>query len=350
MVEFKRVTSQDVAERAGVSRTTVSLVLNMAKGVQIAEETRQRVLRAAEELGYVPDAAGQALVKRRSRTVGLVLTRAPHHIASDAFLSQILENLTNSMRDHGLRLILDIVEGVDDKDSYLNLVRSRGIDGILFSGPRFDDEALRALHEEGFPTVLMGQLPGTEFNWVDIDNRAAAKQAADYLISLGHRRVAFITNASPSYAAAAQRLQGYQDSLEQAGLDYQERWVRYGDFDLQSGYEQMSDLLDGSPQLHAVFIASDVVAFGALAAIRERGLRVPEDIAVVGFDDVPMARFVDPPLTTVHLPADELALHSNNMLMKLIDGETLKENQVLLDTHIVVRESSGTARSDVAPA
>jgi LacI family transcriptional regulator len=303
------------------------------------------VIQAAEELGYVPDAAARALASRRTQIVGLLLARSPHHLASDAFIIQILDGLIHVVRENGMRLMTDIVEPHHQEGAYLELVRAKRIDGIILSGPRFDDEALHALEKDGFPTVIMGQLPETSLYSVDIDNYAAARTAVAHLINLGHHRIACITNASMNYTAAAERLRGYRGALETAGLQYAEELVCFGDFDPQSGYEQMKSLLDLKPDPTAVFVASDVVAFGAMAAIKEHGLAIPGDIALVGFDDVPFARFVDPPLTTVNLPATDLARRSCEVLFQLIRREQPKERHILLDAHLVVRQSCGMNNS-----
>lgn len=336
-----RVTSKDVAEHAGVSRTTVSLVLNNVQGVQISEETRQRVISAALELDYVPNAAAQALVSRRSQIIGLILTRNPHHIASDAFLNQILDGLITAVHQHSLRLIIDIVEAEHQKKAYLELVRAKRIDGLILSGPRFNDEALMALEKDRFPTVLMGQIPNTDFYSVDIDNFSAANQAVNHLINLGHQQIACITNAHPSYTAASERLRGYRTALEAHSFPYEENLVHYGDFTPESGYRRMKDLLEENAEVTAVFVASDVVAIGAKGAIREHGLNIPNDLALVGFDDVPLARYLDPPLTTVRLPATELATIASEMLIQIIQGLHPPEKQVLLDSELVVRQSCG---------
>lgn len=337
----KRITSLEVAQHAGVSRTTVSLVLNDVPGAQISERTRKRVIQVAEELGYVPVAAARALASQRTHVIGLILTRSPHHIASDAFLTQILDSLVETSHQNGMRLMIDIVEEMHHRDVYLDLTRARSIDGIIFSGPKFDDQALHALEEDGFPTVLMGQLPGASFYSVDIDNRAAAKLAVAHLIMLGHTRIACITNAPISYTASADRLQGYREAIESVGLQFDPRLVRYGNFDLESGYIQMKRLLELNPIPSAAFVASDVVAFGAMSAIRERGLSIPGDIALVGFDDVPFARYIDPPLTSVSLPAADLARVACNLLFELIQEGQPPERNLLLGTHLVVRKSCG---------
>jgi len=342
-VSTRRVTSKDVARRAGVSRTTVSLVLNKVEGAQIREETRQKVVQAATDLGYVPEAAAQALASRRSQFIGLILTRNPHHVAADAFLTQIINSLIKKVRQSGMRLLLDIIEETHPRETYLDLARGRHIDGILISGPRFDDQALVALKEIGFPTVLMGEVPGEDFYSVDVDNRGAARTAVEHLLQLNHTRIACITNAPASYTAAFERLSGYREALERQGLTYDECLVRYGDFDPQSGFDRMKSLLTLEPPPSAVFVASDVVAIGAMTAIREHGLQIPGDIALVGFDDVSFSRFIFPPLTTIRLPAVELAYQASDMLIKLIQGEEPPRKKICLDTDLIIRASSGPA-------
>jgi LacI family transcriptional regulator len=317
------------------------LVLNNVPGAQIGEETRQKVLLAARKLGYVPDAAARALVSGRSQIIGLVLIRRPHHIAADGFLTQTLDGLMEDVHRFGLRLIIDIIEPEHQQEAYLNLVRSKHIDGIILSGPRFDDGALDALEKEGVPLVLIGQLPGSNFHSVDVDNFNASRMAVDHLICLGHSQIACITNASPFYTAAADRLAGYAQALTYAGLPYDETLVRFGDFDISSGYSQMQSLFESAAKFSAVFVASDEVAIGAKAAIFERNLSIPHDIALVGFDDLPIARYLVPPLTTVSVPAIKIARQASAMLINMLHGEEVKERQVILEAPLTIRESCG---------
>lgn len=335
----KRVTSQDVAKLAGVSRTTVSLVLNNVKGFNISPETRQRVHQAAEQLGYVPNATAQALATRRAKAIGLVMTRSPHHIASDTFLPQIIGGLLDVIRQNKLRLLIESVD-VDHQDrAYLELIRAKHIDGMILLTPRLDDAGLNKLAEADVPTVLMGKLQNSNLYSVDVDNQAAAKKAVHYLLALGHREIACISNAPPSYSASPERVQGYRDALLEAGLTPDEALVRYADFDPQSGFEQMNSLLNSGKKFTAVFVASDNVAMGAKSALRAAGLRIPEDISMVGFDDVPWARYADPPLTTIHLPAQELARTACVTLMDLMRGAHIAERTLTLETELVVRQS-----------
>jgi LacI family transcriptional regulator len=340
---LKRVTSQDVAKQAGVSRTTVSLVLNKVQGAQISEETRQRVLEVAQELGYVPDAAAQALASRRAQIIGLVLTRSAHHIASDIFLTQILDGLMDVVHAHDMRLLLDILEPPHQKQAYMDLVRAKRIDGIILSGPRFHDDGLQMLEEHGFPTILMGHMPEAGCCSVDVDNYSAAHRAVSYLIEHGHQTIACITNADLTYTASSERLNGYRAALEEAGLPFDEDLVRYGDFTPESGYQHMQSLVRthhrrGHP-FSAAFVASDVVAIGAKAALRAELLAVPQDVSLVGFDDIPFARYMDPPLTTIRLPAYQLGFTAGQHLIHLIQRDEPVVPRALLPTELVVRES-----------
>jgi LacI family transcriptional regulator len=343
----KRITSQDVAKRAGVSRTTVSLVLNNKhQSSQISDKTVQKVLRSAHELGYVPNAAAQALVRKKSGVIGLVLTRAHQQINSDLYLNQVVNGLMDVCHDTNFRVLLDVIEDEDEILTIQRIIQGRQVDGIIFFGPRNNDKTLSLLSKTNFPTVLMGALPDSNFYSVDVDNLAAAQMATEHLIQLGHQRIGCITNATPSYTAAADRLQGYKMALSKHKLLADDRLVRFGDFDPQSGYRAMRGLLSVNPRPTGVFVASDVVAFGAISAITEAGLRIPEDIAVVGFDDVPLSAYITPHLTSVHLPIYDLAVEAGLMTIQLINGESPEKQNLRLNTHLVVRDSCGSNRNN----
>lgn len=339
-LQRKRVTSKDVAEKVGVSRTTVSLVLNRVEGIQISPETRQKVIEAANELGYVPDATAQALVSRRTKAIGLVLTRSQHHIATDAFLPKIISGLLTTAKKHNIRILIDWVETEHEESAYFELARAKRIDGMILSTPRLNDAGLKALENVDIPTVLMGNIAGSSLPLVDVDNTKAADKATSYLIGLGHSQIAFISSAPPEYTATPERIGGYRKAMERMGIPVNENLIRYADFDPESGYECMKALLQTGEPFTAVFVASDNVAIGAKAALREANLRVPDDVSLVGFDDIPWAQYSDPPLTTVQLPAESLAQSACTLLLDLIknkDGE--KQHQIVLDTELIVRKS-----------
>jgi DNA-binding LacI/PurR family transcriptional regulator len=341
----KRATARDVAEIAGVSRTTVSFVLNEVSGMRISDVTRQRVLEAVQRLDYHPDATARRMVKGRTSIIGFVLRQSPDQVFADQFLPQVLNGLSHAATAQGYHVLIEAIPPEDTRDIYARLIRERHVDGIVLSGPRFDDGELLRFHAEGWPVVLMGQLPGQDLMFVDVDNAGGAATATTHLIALGHRRIAMITNAKPTYTAAADRLTGYQRALKAAGIAYTEDLVEYGDFTLQSGKEAMTKLLQRHPPPTAVFVASDTVALGALQAIRACGLRAPEDIALVGFDDIPFAELVEPPLTTIRLPAYGLGWGAADLLIRAINREDIRQRSVLLESELVVRQSCGAYRS-----
>ncbi|HXG25463.1 MAG TPA: LacI family DNA-binding transcriptional regulator [Candidatus Binatia bacterium] len=325
-----------MAALAGVSTTTVSFVLNDRAGAAISPETRRRVLEAAEQLGYHPHASARGLAGGRSNTLGLVLRQSPEQVAEDALLAETLRGLSAAARAARYRVLVEPLGARDG--TYTDLIRSRGTDGLVVSGPRVDDEELGRLVADGAPVVIQGSLPGVDIPSVDVDNVAAARAATSHLIELGHRSIACITNAPFHYAAARERRDGYRMALEAAGIPFDDTLVVEANFDAASGRRAMSRLLNRD-DITAVFAASDVVAFGAMAAIREAGLRVPGDIAVVGFDDIPLAGYFDPPLTTVHLPAHDLGRAAGVALLDRINGRPV-ERRTVLPTELVIRSST----------
>ena len=341
MAQRKRVTSKDVAEKAGVSRTTVSLVLNDVKGIQIGLETRQKVLDAASELGYVPDAAAQALASRRTKAIGLVLTRTQHHIATDAFLPKIISGLLTTAQKQNIRILIDWVENEHREQAYFELARAKRIDGMILSTPRLDDKALKLLENFDIPTVLMGSMEGSNLPFVDVDNAKAAEKATNYLLELGHSEIAFISNAPLEYTSSPERVRGYRDALTKHGISPNEKLIRYADFDPESGYHNMKSLLNSGEKFTAAFVASDNVAIGAKSAVREAGLHVPDDISLIGFDDIPWAKYSDPPLTTIQLPAEALAQSACTLLVDMIqdNSNTSRQTQIILETELIVRKS-----------
>ncbi len=343
----RRTTAREVAELAGVSRSTVSFVLNDVPGMRISEETRQRVLEAARTLDYHPDATARRMVTGRTQVIGFVLRQTTDQVYADHLLPRVLSGVSRAASALGYHVLLEPIAPDDHSGAYMRLIRERHVDGIILSGPRFDDQELLKVEAEGARVVLLGQLPNTNIPFVDVDNVGGARLATSHLLGLGHRRVALITNAPPAYTASVDRLAGYREALSSAGLPFDEALVRYGEFTPLSGQAAMEALLtEGSPPT-AVFVASDVVALGALRAIRQRGLSVPDDVALVGFDDIPLAEHIDPPLTTVHLAAAGLGWGAADLLIRLIMAEDeVRQPTIILETELVIRESCGASPPD----
>jgi DNA-binding LacI/PurR family transcriptional regulator len=339
----RRVTSREVALRAGVSRTTVSLVLNGVRTAHISPETRQRVLEAANELGYAPSAAARVLVSGKTWTIGLLVAQASH-LQVDAFIPQLLYSLASYSHRYGYRVLLETVEEPRGPDPYTRLVREQRIDGLIAVNTKVGDHDLEKFLQSDFPLVLLGskEEPGPRAFVVCTDGEAASERAAWHLIQLGHTRIAHITFSSEDYGATQDRKRGYQNALKRAGIPFDPELVRYGNYSAASGYLAMKDLLGLKPRPTALFAGNDTIALGALAAIREAGLRVPEDLAVVGYDDIPTAAYLDPPLTTIRSQAQEQGRLALEALVRLMRGEELSERRVFLETPLIIRKSCGS--------
>jgi DNA-binding LacI/PurR family transcriptional regulator len=346
----KRATAKEVADRAGVSRTTVSFVLNKVAGMRISDETRQAVLQAAQDLDYHPDATARRMVSGRTKMLGFVLNQNLDQALADQFLPQVLTGFSQAAAAQGYKVLFEPIPPESADTTYAQLVRERHVDGFALSGPRLDDGARLGTQVENAPVVLLGQLPNSSRPFVDVDNRGGAALATQHLIGLGHQRIGLITNAQPVYTASADRLAGYQQALETAGLPFDPDLIRYGNFTPQSGQQAMADLLAVRPALTAVFVASDTVALGALQCLRRLQVRVPGDIALVGFDDIPLVEFIDPPLTTIRLPAFGLGWGAGELLTRLLGGDTVENPRVFLETELVVRESCGANAAPGATA
>ena len=330
-----------MARRAGVSRSTVSVVLNGVTSIAIAAETQQRVLDAARELGYVPSAAGRQLASGKSRTIGLVIAYS-EHLKVDAFVPQALYSLNEAAHHRGFRVLVEALEDVTKPRVYDTLVQGKQIDGLIVLNPRADDRALPNLIQRGFPVVVIGHAMhgATSAQDVDVDNVAAARSVTEHLLALGRTRIAHIPYAPVAHHSSAMRLEGWRTSMQAAGLDASDAWVEVADFSAESGELAMARLLE-RVEPDAVFAGNDVVAFGAMTALRAAGRDVPGDVAVAGFDDIPLARHAMPPLTTVRLPAVEMGRQAAERLIARIEGTpTRVEDERLLPTQLVVRAST----------
>ncbi len=340
----ERVSAEDVAKEAGVSRTTVSFVLNNTPGKSIAEATRQRVIEAAARLGYIPNENARRLARTRARTIGLFVCHS-QAVYSDAFITRVLEGMSQAVNRFRARLVVQPVSLRET--NYLDIARRDEADGIILINAHVDDRALAAVAEEGFPTVAMDYVGDVPVDQVYVDNSSAAREITEYLLELGHRRIAMITHASPVFFSARKRLEGYRAALKHGGVSYDPGLVRHADFSEQSGFVQMQGILSTAPDVTAVFAGNDVVAYGVIQALHQAGLRVPEDLSVVGYDDDYMSRFLNPPLTTMVLPA---AGHGAAAVETLVERMTSSANGTPvfreLRAHIAVRDSCGPPRAD----
>ncbi|MFE7648377.1 LacI family DNA-binding transcriptional regulator [Streptomyces phaeoluteigriseus] len=318
-----RPTLEAVAARAGVSRATVSRVVNGGDGVR--EPLVERVRRAVEELGYVPNQAARSLVTKRHDAVAVVIAEPETRVFADPFFALQLRGISKELTAHDNQLVLLLTEGRDDHARVARYLAGGHVDGALVFSLHVDDPLPGLIQGAGVPTVFGGR-PGwgdgtRDVVYVDSDNRGGARAAVRHLVGLGRTRVAHITGPLDQ-TSAADRLQGYRDVMGDAGS----RLVVESDFTPGGGERAMRDLLDRCPDVDAVFAANDLTASGVLRVLRERGRRVPEDVAVVGFDDmVPVAEQTDPPLTTVRQDIEEMGRIMTRLLLRGLDRRNTGE-------------------------
>lgn len=340
-MEQKRVSAADVAQKAGVSRTTVSFVVNNTPGKNISEDTRQRVLAAMQDLGYTPDERARRVAMTRRQKVGLYV-RHTQYVYTDAFIVRTIEGMSQAVNRYRVQLIIHPISQ-SFSGSYVDLARQDKLDGIILINTQADDAALSQLIDARIPLVSLDDL-GTNYDvdQVFVDNRGAARDVVRYLIGLGHTRIGMITHAALSFTASAARLAGYQDALDEGGLAFDTTLVRYADFSEFSGHDAMIELLAVDERPTAVFAGNDVVAYGALLACREAGVVVPDDISVVGFDDDYLSRYMNPALTTVALPAAGMGSAAVSLLVERLSdtAENRKYRRLVLPTHISTRASA----------
>lgn len=333
-------TSRDVAKRAGVSRTVVSFVLNNRPHTGIPEETRQRVLQAVADLGYRPNRAARSLVSGSTRAIGVVVSETRNDSYGDTFLPALLRSIDGSARAAGYRVVLEYIDDRRADNPYLAPLREGSVDGLLICGPRPDDQALSELGKAGAPAVVIGDPGASGCASVDVDNAEAARAAVAHLLGHGYRRIGMISNVPLTFASSRARLDGFRRALAEANLPPDDR-VAEGGLEEDSGRRAMESLLGRLPRPDAVFAASDQVAISAMATLQGTGLRVPLDVALIGFDDLPFASRLHPPLSTVHVPAAELGRIASQRLIDLIDGRTLDQSRLILPTKLVLRQSCG---------
>ncbi|MET7825688.1 LacI family DNA-binding transcriptional regulator [Streptomyces sp. NPDC005386] len=338
-----RPTLEAVAARAGVSRATVSRVVNGGDGVR--EPLVERVRRAVEELGYVPNQAARSLVTRRHDAVAVVIAEPETRVFADPFFAHQLRGISKELTAHDSQLVLLLTEGRDDHARVARYLAGGHVDGALVFSLHLDDPLPGLIHGAGVPTVFGGRPDwggsDRESVYVDCDNRGGAREAVRHLVGLGRTRIAHITGALDQ-TSAVDRLDGFRDVVGEVDPAL----VAEGDFTPSGGERAMRKLLERRPDVDAVFVANDLSALGVLRVLREAGRRVPEDVAVIGFDDMlPIAEQTDPPLTTVRQDIEEMGRLMARMLIRGLEGGTGTDTDpersgVVLPTTVVVRGSA----------
>jgi LacI family transcriptional regulator len=334
-------TIKDIAKQVGLSVTTVSRALNNHDDV--SQETKLRVREVADQLGYIPNTLAQRFQKRKSDTLGLVLpTFGPRF--SDPYFSELLAGIGNKAASLGFDLLVSTCPpGQEEMRTYRRMVQGHRVDGLVVVRTRCVDERINYLSSINFPFVAFGRVEGEiNFPYVDEDGYYGMQLIADHLVALGHHRIACIT-PSLELMFAQHRIEGLQTRLQELGKPLDESLLKVGDLTQKGGYEQAGILLGQTKPPTAIVCCNDLMALGAMSAAQEHGLVVGKDIAITGFDDIPLAEHAQPPLTTVNQPVYRIGNMVCEMLIGILQGKKPENTQILLKPSLVVRQSSGSS-------
>jgi LacI family transcriptional regulator len=333
------LTLEDIARQAGVSRSTVSRVVNNHPNV--SDHVRKHVLEVIQNTGFHPNAAARTLASQRSWTIGLLLPHSVSFFFTDPYYPHLTKGIAQACNQYGYTLALFLVSTKEDEEQIFPRILRRGLlDGIVIqSGHHGDQAIIGRMVDAKKPVVVAGRpFRSDNVSYIDIDNVKAACQAVEYLIGLGYRRIATITGPNSS-TVGIDRKEGYIKALSSHQIAIDPALIVEGDFTEAGGYAAMQALLPARPE--AVFTASDIMAVGAMRAVRDAGLRVPNDVAFVGFDDLPLANLSAVPLTTVRQPVVQFGAKAVEVLIDLIENGIDPPRYVIMETELVVRESCG---------
>ncbi|MDQ5823186.1 MAG: LacI family transcriptional regulator [Chloroflexota bacterium] len=331
-------TLEEIARQAGVSRSTVSRVMNDHPSVD--QDTRARVRSVAERLNYQPNVAARSLAVGRTNVIGLVIPMGVSALFTDPYFPLLIQGITSACNANEHSVMLWLAEPEYERRTIRQVLQGGLIDGVILASALMEDPMLEALLRRGLPFIMVGRLPtDNQISYVDVDNVNSAREMVAYLLRVGHRRVATIAGPT-NMIAGSDRLEGYRLALRNRGMTPDPALIVEADFTEEGGYVAMQRLLPQAP--NAVFVASDAMAIGAMRALRDAGLRVPDDIAIAGFDDIPMAARTEPTLTTVRQPIQRMGSLAAETLIDMISHPHPQPRRIILPTELVIRESSGS--------
>lgn len=333
---------EDIAQLAGVSRSTVSRVINNHPNV--SDSVRQRVLEIISQTGYQPNLAARSLASQRSNIIGLVIPRSVSNLFIDPYFPRLTQGVAQACNESNYTLSLFLFHTKEDEHNLFPRISRPGlVDGIILQSTNAGDGLVQQLNQSRIPFVIAGRpMEVSDVSYVDVDNITGAYSAVRHLVLQGYRRIGTVTGPLNS-TAGQDRLEGFKRALSESHLDYDEQLYIESDFTEGGGYYAAQRLLLQEPD--ALFIASDTMAFGALRAIREAGLAVPDEIALVSFDDLPIASRANPPLTTIRQPIRYLGIKLVETLLDILENGPNPPRRVIFGTQLVIRESCGANRS-----
>ncbi len=328
-------TIKDVAKKAGVSKATVSRVINNSKPVN--DETRKKVIEAIKELGFKPNPIAKSLVSKKTKIVGVIIPDISNH-----FVAELVKGIESTCNEEGYNILLcNTFFSFDKEMEYLKMLKEKYVDGIVFMTAELKDEHIKFFKSYKIPfTFINRECKELDVISVDIDNEDASYRITKYFLQKGHRKIAMIRGPLLDKTSGYNRYMGYKRALEEYDVPIDQRLVKEVNFDADTSYIAVNHMLKAEVIPTAIFAASDLMAIGAIKAILDNGLKVPDDIEVAGFDDIPMASMYNPSITTVRQPIIDFGRVSAEILIKKITGEEVKNENVILPYEIIYRDST----------
>lgn len=338
-VQELSVTIKDVARKAGVSPSTVSRVISGHP--RISEKTAQRVLRVMDELGYHPNIMAKSLISKTTNTLGIILPRPAEELFQNYFFHEAIRGILSHANRSGYDLLM--AAGSNEKeemDAVMRLVRGGRVDGIILLSSKTHDPLIAFLEQSDFPFVIIGRSAEyPDAYTVDNDNVQAAYDATMHLINQGHRWIGFVSGP-PELTVSQDRMEGYRKAMREAGLEVRDEWIVETEFLQESGYRAMSMLMNLPERPTALVAIDDVVAFGILHGLSELGYRVPDDMSIVGFNNISLAELSSPPLSSIDIGTYQIGYLTSRTLIQLIRGEPVHQRRILVPHRLIIRESS----------
>jgi LacI family transcriptional regulator len=339
-----KLTLEEVGKLAGVSRSTVSRVVNNQPGVK--NQVREQVLQVIQETGYIPNPAARSLAANRTMMLGLVIPRSVATFFGDPYFSKLTQGIAQACYSHNYMLSLFLFYTKEDEQKLLpHITQNSFVDGLIVQATTDTDPIIPYLLNNSIEFIMLGSLSEMDprMNFIDVDNNTGGYLATDHLIGLGHQRIAHIAGTLDN-RAALDRKAGYEKAFTDQNIPIDPNLIIEGDFTEESGYSCTKQLLKMKPD--AIFASSDSMAVGALRAVMEAGLSVPDDLAIVGYDDLPPATSTSPKLTTIHQPIRQFGINAVEMLIDIITNGNNLPHQAVYDTHLVIRQSCGATSNN----
>ncbi|MCG8485508.1 MAG: LacI family transcriptional regulator [Clostridia bacterium] len=331
---MKATTIKDVAEKAGVSIATVSRVINNSK--QVSQQVRERVLKVIDEMEFKPNPVARSLVMKKSRLIGVVVPEI-----SSYFFGEIMNGIEEIIRTHSYDILVCNSRGKHEQEiRYLDLFTGKQVEGIIFMSWKLENEVVDHIKEMDIPVIMINRNTSKlTVPSVSIDNYKAAYELTKYLLQKGHREIALIRNSIDVDAFGLEQYKGYKQALKDYDIDVDKNLVKYGDFSLDNSYNIVRGFVAANNMPTAIFATSDIMAIGAINALKDNGLSVPEDVSVVGFNDIRLASIYRPRLTVIHQPLFNIGTVAAKMIIDHIKGSESEDNIVILPHSLIERES-----------